>query len=203
MENSGYSLADIAALAKNGNGEGGWAWLFLIIVLLAVGGRGFGAGASAAGPAVPPNVATQTDVQTAVNNQAVNSGIQQVLLSSANNNYETAQLISGQTEAMMQMNNANQINVIQGFNNISNQITNQTNQLGSKLDQLGYQMDQCCCSIKTTLLQQQLDEANRKLADAQNKNNIADQTSTLLRSMGRFVMWEGSGTNGTAAAASA
>lgn len=193
MENNGYSLSDLAAITKNSNGEGGWAWLFLIIVLLAAGGRGWGS-APQVGQMVPPNVATQGDVQAAVNNQTVNSGLQQILLSSANNNYEAAQLITGQTNSLMQQNNTNQVNMIQGFNAVTNQLMQQTNAIANKLDGLQAHMDSCCCDMKMTVMQNQLDDANRKLADAQNKNNIAAQTQTILANLGRFVAWEGTGT---------
>ena len=108
-----------------------WLGAFLIIAIL-FGGGGFGFG----GRGYQPNVATQEFVQDAVNNQTTQSGIQSILLSSANNNYETARLIQNQTMEMMQMNNTNTINVVQGFNAIS-----------QKLDQLGYQMDQCLKKI--------------------------------------------------------
>lgn len=197
MDNGGYSLSDIAAAANGLGGnksEGGWAWLFLIIVLLAVGGGAWGNhGPVQAGPAVPTNVATTDYVQNAINNQTINDGIQKVMLSSADNNYQTAQLISGQTETMMQMNNTNQINTIQGFNNVVMQLTGQTNTLASKLDAVMHHQDECCCTIQKLLMQQQLDEANRRLLEAQNKNNIAEQSQYLLGNMGRWVGWAGSG----------
>lgn len=203
-ENSTMSPADIAALTNNGMGnEGSWIWFLLIFVLLGWGG-GYGNRGAAPGPAVPPNVATQTDVQNAINNQSVNNGIQQLLLSSANNNYETAQLISQQTNALTQQNYNNQINAIQGFNNatssmtagfnnVTNQIMNQTNALANRLDQLGYQMENCCCSIKTQMLNDRLDDRNRELSVAQNALNNANQTQTILANLGRFVAWEGTG----------
>lgn len=205
MENSNYSLSDIAALMKGNGGFGdsnGLGWLILIFLMLGWGGYG-GRGA-APGPMVPPNVATMNDVQTVVNDQTVNSGLQQVLLSSANNNYETAQLINGQTNTLMQQTYANQINAIQGFNNlgmnmiggfnnVSNQIMNQTNALSSKLDQLGYQMEQCCCSVKTQMLQDRLDDRNRELLDSQNKVNSMQSANYILGNMGRYVAWAGSG----------
>ena len=118
-----------------------WLGAFLIIAILFGGGNGFFGGGR------QPNYATAEDVQNAVNNQSVQSGIQNVLLSSANNNYETARLVENQTMQLMNQNNTNLINAIQGFNNLGQQIMNQTNVLGSKLDQLGFQMENCCCSI--------------------------------------------------------
>lgn len=71
---------------------------------------------------------------------------------------------------------------------------NQTNTLGSKIDQIGYQMDQCCCSIKTQMLNDRLEDRNRELAVAQNAINNAQQTQNILGTMGRWVAWNGQGT---------
>ena len=128
-------------MSENGFMSSDWLGAFLIIAILFGGGFG---GFSNRGPAGPmPNFATVQDVNEAVNNQATQSGLRDVLLSSANNNYETARLVSEQTMGLMNQNNTNLVNAIQGFNSIGQQLMNQTNVLGSKLDQLGYQMDQC------------------------------------------------------------
>jgi len=104
-----------------------WLGAFLIIAVLFGGFGGFGFGGRG-----PENVATTEYVQSAINNQAVQDGLRDVLLSSANNNYETAQLINQQTNTLQQQNYANQINVVQGFNALSQAIS-----------ALGYQMDSC------------------------------------------------------------
>ena len=114
------------------------------------------------GPAVPPNVATVTDVQSMINNQTVNTGLNNIALATADNNYQTAQLINGQTNILQQQNYANQINAVQGFNSVnqtlqggfdgvSQQLQNQTNQLAMQISQLGYQMDQCLTEIVKTI----------------------------------------------------
>lgn len=194
-ENTSMSPADIAALQNGNMGEGSWVWFLLIFILLGWGGYG---NRGNGGPApMPVNVATQSDVNNAINNQSINSQLQQTLLSSANNNYETAQLVNGQTNALMQQNYANQINAIQGFNNVSNQIMNQTNQLSSKLDQLGFQMENCCCSIKTQMLQDRLADRDRQLLNTQNQLDNARQSQYILGTTGRYVAWAGSGTQTT------
>ena len=162
-----------------------WLGAFLIIAILFGGGFGFGGGR---GPApYPVNVATVQDVSQAVDNQATQEGIRDVLLSSANNNYETARLIDNQSMYLTNQNNSNMINAIQGFNNIGQQIMNQTNVLGSKLDQLGYQMESCCCSIKTQMLQDRLADAQADLVTANDQISNANQTQTLLNTMGKWV----------------
>ena len=127
------------------------------------------------------------DVNQAVDNQATQASIQSVLLSSANNNYETARLVENQTTQLMNQNNTNLINAIQGFNNIGQQIMNQTNVLGSKLDQLGFQMDQCCCSIKTLIKDNQIADLTNQLNNANNAAINSAQSQYLLSQLGKWT----------------
>lgn len=148
-----------------------WLGAFLIIAILFGGGWGLGGNRG-----VAPDVATKEFVQDSVNNQATQTGLRDILLSSANNNYETAQLINGQTNALMQQNYTNQINVVQGFN-----------QMSSKLDMLGAQMEACCCSIKTQMLQDKYDNLENLYRTAQNEISNAQQSQYILGALGRFV----------------
>ena len=166
---------------------GGWIWAFLIIALIFNGGGFFGGG-----NAQTTAFATMADVNTAINNQTTQNGIQSILLSSANNNYETAKLISDQNLMQMEANNTNLVNAIQGFNNIGLQIMNQTNVLGSKIDGLGAQMNECCCSIKTQMLQDKYESTRDKLINAQNEAINAQQSLYLLSQLGKYT--PGSGT---------
>ena len=150
-----------------------WLGAFLIIAVLFGGfGGGFGFGGRGG------NYATPEYVQDVVNNQSTQTGLRDILLSSANNNYETAQLINGQTNSLMQQNYANQVNVIQGFNAI-----------GAKLDQLGFQMENCCCSIKTQMLQDKDEALENKYLVAQNDLSNAAQSQYILNALGRFVAY--------------
>ena len=157
---SNYSLADIAAV-KDG-GMGGGAWLFFLVILFLFAGGGWGGGQA--------DLSSQFAAQTSALNQ------QSILLSSANNNYETARLIDQLGASIMQQNNTNLINAIQGFN-----------QLGSKMDALGYQLQSCCCDIKTQMLQQRLEDANAKLVAAEGVISNANQTQYLLAQLGNYT----------------
>lgn len=150
-----------------------WLGAFLIIAVLfgGFGGFGFGGGRGSA-------PATADFVQDAINNQSTQNGLRDVLLSSANNNYETAQLINAQTSSLMQQNYTNQINVVQGFNALSQAIA-----------QLGYQMDSCCCSIKTQMLQDKYEALEAKYLTAQNDLSNAAQSQYILGALGRFVAY--------------
>lgn len=140
---------------------GDWLGVFLIIAVL-FGWGGFGGG--------------RESVSTAIDNQTTQLGIRDVLLSSANNNYETAQLVNGQTRDIMAQNYTNQINVVQGFNAIQQSLAGISTQLGS-----------CCCDIKSTLLQDKYDAAIRELTKAQTDASLAAQSAYLLSTMGRWV----------------
>ena len=170
-------------MTENGSFFGSdWLGAFLIIAIL------FGGGFGGLGNRAPmPNLATVTDVNTAITNQSTQAGLQNVLLSSANNNYETARLVENQTMQLMNQNNTNLINAIQGFNNLGQQIMNQTNTLGSKLDQLGFQMESCCCSIKTLIKDNQIADLTNQLNNANNVAVNSAQSQYLLSQMGKWV----------------
>lgn len=168
---------------------------FLAIILLA-GGNGFGGlfGGRPMGPAP----ATQENLTDAINNQTLQNQLSNLAVETANNNYETARLISQQTAEMQQQNNTNLINVIQGFNSVTQQMQNQTAQLAQSINQLGYQLDSCCCSIKTQMLQDRLADKTAEALALQNKLDNRDQTQTILGNLGRFVAWAGSGSQSAA-----
>ena len=171
--------------------------LFFVIMLLLMGGLG-GAGGNR-NPA-PGNYVTQAELTSGLNNQAVQSQLQQIALSSANNNYETAQLITGQTNALMQQNNTNLINAIQGFNQVSMTLMNQTNVLSQQIQSLGAKLDECCCAIKTQMLQDRLADRDVQLAAANNTISNLTQSQYILSQTGRWVGWTPSGTQAAASA---
>lgn len=190
MDN-GLSNSDVALLAQN-DGFGGGNGLFWIFALLVLAGGGFGGfGANNNG------LATQADMTAGFNNQATQSQLQQIALSSANNNYETARLISSQSNEMLQQNNTNLINAIQGFNAVNQNLTNQTNVLSQQIQALSAQMNDCCCSIKTQMLQDRLADSQAQLVAAQGVISNANQSQYILSQLGRFVAWNPSGTQAT------
>lgn len=184
---SGYSLADVATvMGRDGGfgGMGGLGWLILLFLFLMGTGNGFGWGG---GNAAAVGYATQADITNAIQNQTAALNQQQILLSSANNNYETARLIDGLGASIAAQTNTNLINVIQGYNNLGNQITNQTNVLASKLDNLGFQMENCCCSIKTLIKDNQIADLTNQLNMAQNTAVNNAQSLYLLSQLGTYT----------------
>lgn len=180
----GLSNSDVALLSQREDGMlngGSWMWFLAILILLG-GGNLFGGNNG--------NYVTQAEMTAGLNNQATQYQLQQIGLSSANNNYETAQLINAQTNAMLQQNNTNLINAIQGFNTVSQQISD-----------LGYRLDKCCCDIKTQMLQDKLESTQSDLFAARADISNAAQSQYLLGQLGRFVAWTPSGTQASTAGA--
>ena len=137
----------------------GGEWIFAFLIIAVIFGGGFGLGGNNAA------YATIADVNAAINNQSVQNSLNSALLSSANNNYETAQLISNQNMAMMNQNNSNLVNAIQGFNQISSTVQGGFSNISAQIADLGYKMENCCCSIKTMMLENRLQDAQAALCN--------------------------------------
>ena len=152
-------------------------WFFAILFL--AGGNG---GLFGNRPPYGPPPATQQDVNEAVNNQSIQQSLNRLGIETANNNLETYKAITDQNIVYQNQNNTNMINVIQGFNNLS-----------QRIDQLGFKMESCCCEIKTQMLEQAFAAAQADKVRLQGQIDNRDQTQTLLNALGRFVAWAGSG----------
>ena len=188
MADSMISASDAALLADRGDGMwgggGAFFWVFALL-LLQNGGFGFGGGRG--------DYVTQGDLSTQLNQQTMSNQLHSLGIETANNNYETALLINNQTNQMLQQNSTNLINAIQGFNTVNQNMQAGFAGIANQLSQLGYQMDQCCCSIKTQMLQNRLDDANAALVAAQNNISNYNQSQYILSQLGRFVAWTPSG----------
>lgn len=190
----GLSASDAIALRNDGGFMGDGMGAFWIFALLLLNNNGWG-GNNNRGYVTEGELAASQQAQT---NNLMLSNLQSQV---ANSQYATAQAINDQTSALMQQNNTNLINAIQGFNNLGLQITNQTNMLSGQMQQMSAQLNECCCSIKTQMLQNRLDDANAKIVELRNENSNLQQTQTILNTLGRFVAWAGNGSQGAAAAA--
>lgn len=178
------TTGDLALMKDDGlGGSNSFLWIFALLILMFGGGGAFGFGGR--GPA--PAGADQ------VNQGFTNQQLQQIALSSANNNYETAQLINGQTNALMQQNNTNLVNAIQGFNQVNLGIQNQTNVLSQQIQALQAKLDTCCCEIKTQMLQDRLADANAQRVALQNEISNYNQSQYILGQTGRWVGWATTG----------
>ena len=178
------TTGDLALMKDDGiGGSNSFLWIFALLILM-FGGGGFGLGG---GRGPMPAGADQ------VSQGFTNQQLQQIALSSANNNYETAQLINAQTNTLMQQNNTNLVNAIQGFNAVNVGIQNQTNVLAQQIMALQAKLDSCCCEIKTQMLQNRYED--ERAANVALRNDISNynQSQYLLGQTGRWVGWATSG----------
>lgn len=162
---SNFSLSDLKAVMGEGSG-GGLIWLIVLFLFLGGGGNWGRNNDSVSQADLSAAFAAQT---SAMNQQAI-------LLSSANNNYETARQIDSLTT-----------DAIQGFNQIALAISQGFAAQGAAIAQLGYTMDQCCCSIKTQMLQDRLADAQFALTQARNEISNANQSQYLLAQLGKYT----------------
>ena len=132
-------------------------------------------------------LATTSEVQNSINSALASQNAQNILLSSANNNYETAQLISGQNLNMMQQNNTNLLAAINGFNATSQQIATGFSSVNAQIADLGYKMEKCCCDIKTQMLEQRLQDAQIALNNQNTRIVASEQNQYLLSQLGNYV----------------
>ena len=170
----------------NGSTFGEGSWIFGLIVLLGLFG-GFGGGFGANNNAALAGYATMADVNSAINNQTTQNALGQIALSSQNNNYETAQLISNQNMQMMNQQNSNLVNAIQGFNQISSSVQGGFSNISAQIADLGYKMENCCCSIKTMMLENRLADVQAALVTSQTNNAINAQSQYLLSQLGTYT----------------
>jgi len=164
-------------------GEG--SWIFGLIVLLGLFG-GFGGGFGGNNAAMA-GLATTAEVQNSINSAMAQQNAQNILLSSANNNYETSQLISNQNMAMMNQQNSNLVNAIQGFNQISSSVQGGFSNISAQIADLGYKLENCCCGIKTMMLENRLQDAQTALLTSQTTNAINAQSQYLLSQLGTYT----------------
>lgn len=192
----GLSSSDVALLANRDDAWGGGMGFFWIFALLMLNNGGFGGWGN---PGVS-GLVSQADLAASQNAQTEQLQLSGLAEQMANNKFDIAQVIHEQTDTMINQNNANQINAIQGFNNLGAQITNQTNQLSNQLMQLGAKLDSCCCEIKTQMLQDRLDDARAKNNQLEAALSNANQSQYILGQLGRFVAWAGNGSQAAAVA---
>lgn len=163
----------------------GGGWMFVLVILVVLFGMGGFGGYN--NNAAMAGYATIADVNQSIANQTTSQALGAIQLSSANNNYETSQLINQQSMNMLSQNNTNLLAAINGFNTTNNAIVTGFATVNQNIADLGYRMDRCCCEIKTQMLENRLADANAALVTLQTANAINAQSQYLLSQLGSFT----------------
>ena len=166
------TLSDIAAvMPKNTADHDGFlegnGIIILILFFLIFGFGGWGNNG---------NGNLSADMQRGFDTQAVISKLDGLTTGLCDTAYENARLIEQNTVTNMQGFNQTQMGMMQGFNGVQESINN-----------LSHQMEQCCCNLKTQMMQDKYDTLNRDYQQALGAINNAAQTQNILNSLGRYV----------------
>ena len=192
----GMTNAEVALLQDRGGMFGENSMFFWIFALLILAGGGLG-GLFGGGN---PGYVTQAELTAGLNNNATQAQLQAIAMATENAKYENARVVQAQTDQLIAQNNTNLINAIQGFNQVNLNLTNQTNVLSQQLQALDAKMSSCCCEINTMMMQNRLDESERRNVVLQSALDNANQSQYILGQLGRFVAWAGSGSQAAAVA---
>lgn len=161
----------------------GWIFAIIIVLIICGGGSLFGLGG---GNAAANDI---NALRAEMNQNFTNQNLSNIALSSANNNYETAKLISDQSLLITTQNNTNLTNAIQGFNTVNQNISTQGAAIQQAICDLGYKMETCCCSIKTQMLEDRLADAQARLVEKNAEISNFQQSQYILNALGRFVAY--------------
>lgn len=166
------SLSDIAAvMPKNTTDHDGFlegnGIIILILFFLIFGFGGWGNNG---------NGNLSADMQRGFDTQAVISKLDGLTTGLCDSAYENARLIEQNTVTNMQGFNQTQMGMMQGFNGVQDSINN-----------LSHQMEQCCCDLKTQMMQDKYETLNRDYQQALAAISNATQTQNILSSLGRYV----------------
>ena len=166
------TLSDIAAvMPKNTTDHDGFlegnGIIILILFFLIFGFGGWGNNG---------NGNLSADMQRGFDTQSVISKLDGLSSGLCDTAYENARLIEQNTVPNMQGFNQTQMGMMQGFNGVQESINN-----------LSHQMEQCCCNLKTQMMQDKYDTLNRDYQQALGAITNATQTQNILNSLGRYV----------------
>lgn len=166
------TLSDIAAvMPKNTTDHDGFleenGIIILILFFLIFGFGGWGNNG---------NGSQSADMQRGFDTQSVISKLDGLSSGLCDTAYENARLIEQNTVTNMQGFNQTQMGMMQGFNGVQESINN-----------LSHQMEQCCCNLKTQMMQDKYDTLNRDYQQALGAITNATQTQNILNSLGRYV----------------
>lgn len=177
------TLSDIAAvMPKNTTDHDGFlegnGIIILILFFLIFGFGGWGNNG---------NGNLSADMQRGFDTQAVISKLDGLSSGLCDTAYENARLIEQNTVTNMQGFNQTQMGMMQGFNGVDKSLCQGFGNVQDSINNLSHQMEQCCCNLKTQMMQDKYETLNRDYQQALSAISNAAQTQNILNSLGRYV----------------
>lgn len=177
------TLSDIAAvMPKNTTDHDGFlegnGIIILILFFLIFGFGGWGNNG---------NGNLSADMQRGFDTQSVISKLDGLSSGLCDTAYENARLIEQNTVTNMQGFNQTQMGMMQGFNGVDKSLCQGFGNVQDSINNLSHQMEQCCCNLKTQMMQDKYETLNRDYQQALSAISNAAQTQNILNSLGRYV----------------
>lgn len=166
------SLADISAVTRGADGflEGNGIIILILFFLI------FGFGGNGGWNRGFEGAATPAQVYDATNQQSINNSLAGIKEAINAGTYENARLIDQVNYNGMQNTNAITNAMNAGFNSVNGNINN-----------LSHQLEQCCCNLRSQMLQDKYDDVRNQLNLAEIASANAVQTQNILGQIGRYV----------------
>lgn len=159
------SLSDIAAVTRDNDRDGlfggGGSWIILLVLFFLFMGGGWNRGSDG-------NAATKSDVTSGFNFAQVDNALR------------------GLERGICDLGYTTNTNMMQGFHGVDNALCAGFNSVNQNINNLSYQMQQCCCDLKTTMLQDKYDQVLRELNQAQGVIANTSQSQYILGQLGRY-----------------
>lgn len=156
------SPADVMALSNRDSSDGfmnSWVWVFFLFFLLAWGGNGMGFGGNG-------NGLTQAELQAGLYHQTTDNNLRAIMENQCD-----------LTKEILENRYDSQIAMCQNFATVNANITD-----------LGYRMQQCCCDLKSQMLQDKYDATLNELNLARIVASNQNQSQYLLGQIGNFYI---------------
>lgn len=173
------SLSDIASVTGNRDGflEGNGIIILILFFLI----FGFGGGAWGSN-----QQGTQAEVQRGFDTQAIISKLDGITNGLCSSSYENAQLINQMNMNQMQNANQTQMAMMNGFNGVNSSLCQGFGGVQESINNLSHQMEQCCCDLKTQMMQDKYDALKTQYDQSLQAISNSVQTHNILSQLGRY-----------------
>lgn len=102
------------------------------------------------------------------------------------NAYENAQLINQMNVNQMQNANQTQMAMMNGFNGVNSSLCQGFGGVQESINNLSHQMEQCCCNLKTQMMQDKYDALKTQYDQSLQAISNSVQTQNILSQLGRY-----------------